>query len=430
MADQLYADIPGLSEDELAILKRQRIAEAMLAKSQEPVQSPYQTHGIPAPVSWSQGAAKLTEAYLGKRRLKKADTEMQDLADKRKAMIADALSKYRAQSQGGPVNIPLGDVAGGAPTQMQQSYKPDQEGATFDLLANPAIPAATQQAAQMRLAAGYRHEDKKAALESHREDRLDAAKQRLMELTLRLDDRALDRESREQIAREATETRELIASMSQQKAPAGFRYKDDGTLEAIPGGPAAIKNAAQHDKEVAAKKSVDTTLDAEIENINKLIGPPKTDKNGAPVFELHPGVKAAVGSLDVRFPTIFEDTANAEALIESLQSKASISALRDVRSGGSQSIGQITEREWPRLESMKATLQMKQGDAQFPNSLNDYRNELLRMKKDAEAALKEAEGAGSDVGAAGERTVVKTGTEKGTGRKVVQYSDGTTDYAD
>jgi hypothetical protein len=28
------------------------------------------------------------------------------------------------------------------------------------------------------------------------------------------------------------------------------------------------------------------------------------------------------------------------------------------------------------------------------------------------------------------KTVVKTGTEKGTGRKVVQYSDGTTAYAD
>ena len=143
------------------------------------------------------------------------------------------------------------------------------------------------------------------------------------------------------------------------------------------------KAQVQKRKEVDALASVNSLVDIEIRNIDKLIG----SKDGS--VKQHPGLRSMVGSLDPRFPTVMTDTANAEALLKSLQSKASIDALRDIRSGGSQSIGQITEREWPRLESMKATLQETQGTKQFIESLAEYRDELLQTKRDSAAKMDE-----------------------------------------
>ena len=401
MADSLYEGIPGLSDEEQAIARRRKLAEMMLAQGQQPVAPFTQAGRMVAPMHWTQGLAQLAQAYLGGKGVKKAETGMTGLANKRQQMIADALAKYKAQSEGGPVTFQLDSVGDEPPTQLQQQYKADPEGALFEAFGNAALPDATRQAMGMQYQAGLRREDKAE------------------ERRFRLVDTRLAREDRERLelrlANIAADSRRDVAAMSQAKPPSGFRFKEDGTLEAIAGGPADLKAKEQRKKEVAAKNIVDKVLDAEIENINKLIGPPGK-------MQLHPGLNAAVGSVDVRFPTVLQDTADAEAYIESLQSKASINALRDIRAGGSQSIGQITEREWPRLESMKATLQMKQGDAQYPQSLNEYRDELLRMKSDAANALK-----GADTGTT-ERTVVRTGTSNG--RKVVEYSDGTVEYAD
>jgi len=126
-----------------------------------------------------------------------------------------------------------------------------------------------------------------------------------------------------------------------------------------------------------------SVIDAEIKNIDILIG--TEDRK----TKRHPGLNAMLGSIDSRLPSVLSDTRNAEALLESLQSKASISALRDVRSGGSQSIGQITEREWPRLENMKATLQIYQDEEQFIKNLKEYRDELIKTKRHGKAAYDE-----------------------------------------
>jgi hypothetical protein len=124
---------------------------------------------------------------------------------------------------------------------------------------------------------------------------------------------------------------------------------------------------------------MDITLDAEIKNIDKLIGEENKRK-------LHPGLKSAVGPISSRVMTLTGDTANADALIQSLQSKASINSLQTIR-GTAGAIGTLTEREWPRLESMKATLQKTQDPTQFVQSLEDYRDELKNLKMRAKQAL-------------------------------------------
>ena len=126
-------------------------------------------------------------------------------------------------------------------------------------------------------------------------------------------------------------------------------------------------------------KLFDSSIDAELKNIDKLIGTEAAPK-------LHPGLSSATGPIASRLPTGRTDTANAEAYIKSLQSKASINSLQTIR-GTAGAIGTMTEREWPRLESMKATLQETQGTDQFVQALKDYRDELKNMKLRSKEAL-------------------------------------------
>lgn len=172
----------------------------------------------------------------------------------------------------------------------------------------------------------------------------------------------------------------------QQKAPKDFKWSADGAqLELIPGSATDLKRRDAVTKEVGKKKVLDATLDAEIANIDKLIG-----RDDGSVKE-HPGLTSAVGSVDALIPSIMPDTVDAEALIESLKSKASISALQTIRSSAG-AIGSLTEKEWPRLESLKATLQTRQSNQQYRQSLKEYRNELLRIKRvAAEEIAREAQ---------------------------------------
>jgi hypothetical protein len=126
-------------------------------------------------------------------------------------------------------------------------------------------------------------------------------------------------------------------------------------------------------------KLFDSSIDAELKNIDKLIGTEDKPK-------LHAGLRSATGPIASRIFTGRTDTANAEAFIKSLQSKASINSLQTIR-GTAGAIGTMTEREWPRLESMKATLQESQGTDQFIQSLKDYREELKNMKLKSKEAL-------------------------------------------
>ncbi len=71
MADPMNPDIPPeMQAQYLQLQRRRQLAEAMLAQSQK--QQPIQ--------SWTQGAAQLANAYLGKKKLDEADKQAQDLS--------------------------------------------------------------------------------------------------------------------------------------------------------------------------------------------------------------------------------------------------------------------------------------------------------------------------------------------------------------
>lgn len=263
-------------------------------------------------------------------------------------------------------------------------------------------------------------------------------------------DKAADRQSRESIAVGRDETRRDIAEATNQvrrdiaalragqnalpKPKPGYMWNAEGTEQVmIKGGPAWQKAKEALDKDTKNQRLLDGFIEAEIRNIDKLIG----SENGK--IKPHPGLTSATGSIDPYFPTLMTDTRNAEELIKSLQSKASISSLQTIR-GTAGAIGTMTEREWPRLENMKAALSAFQGTQQFIDEARNYRRELVRMKQAGERDIQAAHadfygaqpagagGGGGQAGAApsagGESQYVEIRTTR-DGRRLGKKADGT-----
>lgn len=102
MALPIYDDIPELSTEAKAIARRRKIAEMMLAQSQEQIPANQMAGQVVAPVSWTQGLAKLANAYIANKQNEDADKAEQGLANKRQQMVADQLAKIQQLSQGSP----------------------------------------------------------------------------------------------------------------------------------------------------------------------------------------------------------------------------------------------------------------------------------------------------------------------------------------
>lgn len=112
-----------------------------------------------------------------------------------------------------------------------------------------------------------------------------------------------------------------------------------------------------------------------------------------------PGLdKVAGGLYEAYAPNVSEGARNAQTELENLKVKISgvvLQAMRDAsKTGGA--VGQVTEREWPRLENMLANLDPRQGEAQFRRNLNEivaYTQTVKRQLRTAyEADLAVAQG--------------------------------------
>lgn len=184
-----------------------------------------------------------------------AKQEVQDLTANRQKAIADALRQFGEASQGTPANVP-GDGMG----PVMPAQAPDMMGAYQRLLEAP--DAGLRNMAVQGMA---RIPELQAQREAKMEERRMMAEQRVAELQMQHEQRmamlAEQNASRERMAQEqrefqrqmqaerlqsAREMRELTGAITRQtgaeKPPAGYRFKPDGTLEAIPGGPAAGKD--------------------------------------------------------------------------------------------------------------------------------------------------------------------------------------------
>lgn len=189
------------------------------------------------------------------------------------------------------------------------------------------------------------------------------------------------------------------------KPPKDYRWKSDGTAEPIPGGPADIKAGLEGQKaeqrKLAGSTAADNVLDAVLD-----------------AKKLTDGTSAGVGSVLARIPAT--DARNLQAKLETVKANLGFDRLQQMRdmspTGGA--LGAVAVQELTALQSTVASLDQGQSPAELKKSLDKIEKHYNNWKSTLNGGKPSAAG----------KSVVKTGTYQG--RKVVQYSDGTTEYAD
>lgn len=201
------------------------------------------------------------------------------------------------------------------------------------------------------------------------------------------------------------------------KPPAGYRWKQDGTLEAIPGGPTDIKagelGAKAEQRKAAAAGAAENVLSA-VSDASNLVGINT----------------AGVGSSLAAIPGT--DARDLQSKLETIKANLGFDRLQQMReqspTGGA--LGAVAVQELTALQSTVASLDQGQSRAELKKSLEKidrhYNNWLKTTQGNAGGASGEWSGGAKPATPA--KTVMKTGMYGG--RKVVQYSDGSVSYAD
>lgn len=191
-------------------------------------------------------------------------------------------------------------------------------------------------------------------------------------------DKAADREAdlagRERL--EGLKQRERVDATA--KPPTGYRFAADGSLEAIPGGPAAIKLEQADDKQVARSR-------AAVDQANRVIG--AIDAATKQVGALSAGAGGAVmaklpgtGATDLR--------ANLETVKANL-GFAELQAMRDASPTGG-ALGAIAVQELIALQSTVASLDASQSPSQLRANLGKVRGHYQRWLEATQEAARQS----------------------------------------
>jgi len=156
----------------------------------------------------------------------------------------------------------------------------------------------------------------------------------------------------------------------------GYRYKPDGTLEPIPGGPAELgdtempppkeiaKRNASYPKVAGSYRNATFEIDAQIRDLEKL----KADS----------GLDNIVGAIDGRLPAVLPNSARAKALLNKILARGQFRALQDMRAnsptGGA--LGAVSDSENKTLRQSVAALNQTQDEATFRGVIDDYISDL------------------------------------------------------
>ncbi len=185
---------------------------------------------------------------------------------------------------------------------------------------------------------------------------IQASQEEMKKLQLEIEQRRIEAQAEER-ARRDKEAAELKRELAQQniqarKDIAGMQQEDKRARREEKQDQVFAEGAARFSEH---KASIDNMLS----NIQAL--------------RTHPGMSRITGAMGAipNFPG--SDASNAQALLESLRSKTAAQAIQDLRAmsktGGA--VGQVTEKEWPRLENMLAALDTKQSPEAFGKALDD-----------------------------------------------------------
>lgn len=152
----------------------------------------------------------------------------------------------------------------------------------------------------------------------------------------------------------------------------GERYnKETDTVEAMPGSNLYQEQAGKHNKDLMAKQSAETIADMGTKKVDSILNDPSAFSS---LFG-----KAYSGKLTSLF------NPDAVAKLEGLKSSLAAQGLNIIRSGG-QSIGAISEREWPIVRDQIAHLDTSLSEDQAKDTLNEIKARLEGMKNKMDEA--------------------------------------------
>lgn len=134
-------------QDVLAAERRRKLADALQAQSMQPIETGVYG-GMVAPMSWTQGAAKLMEAYASKRQGEKADQELASAKQKQQMAMADALRRGSEAMRGTPASAGYG---GAGDFSDQPAQGPDMGAAMNIFASNPQTAPIASALAQAQI---------------------------------------------------------------------------------------------------------------------------------------------------------------------------------------------------------------------------------------------------------------------------------------
>lgn len=425
----IYDDIPELSTEAKAIARRRKIAEAMLAQSQEQMPTNQMAGQVVAPVSWTQGLAKLVQAYMGNKQAEDADKAEQGLANKRQQMVADKLMQIRAVQQGqagveGVEAQPERTIHAPAPMQPNQvapNYNtvPETVPAVEGRLPVPAVAGDKRKAMEMalmdnnpeiqRLAQAMQYFDTQDATQAQALAKLESEKNKPINvaqggtiydpktgqaifsapekpiassgLAKLINERNSLPEGdprikiyNEAIKKETSIQEPLVMTIDSKGTPSYTpRGQASGATPYVPALDAAAKGAvtaAQTTAKVNAESQAESRIGfpkvvLEAENAVKTV-----DKLLA-----HPGFGNLVG---FRFPGMEyvpgTDTAGAAALLKQITGKAFLTAFETLKGGG-----QITEIEGTKATQAINRMSQATSEEDFKDAAQDYKDAVKAL---------------------------------------------------
>ncbi len=226
----------------------------------------------------------------------------------------------------------------------------------------------------------WRHEEKMAEIAQ----RAEAAKQRSEDMAISREDRERARQEsmalRREMAKESMEFRREMAesrlSAAGGKPPSGYRYKPDGGLEPIPGGPKDMTTKNKAISDIAEQKS--KIVLGKVDEALKEVGLLSTGLIGS-IVGMVPGTPAY----------------DLEKTIDTIKANIGFNELQAMRqaspTGGA--LGQVAVRELEMLQAVISSLDRGQSRQKLVSSLNQVKEHYTNWKKAVDAAAAQEGGA-------------------------------------
>ena len=385
---------PEIAIEQQQLRRRQSMADALMEQAMRPIQGNQMAGGYVVPISPFQGLAQMANTYVAGKKQREAEEGMKGLGARYQQGLADAVQQYGRAKAGTP----------GSEETIIDEQANDGEGAQATIAA-PAVAGDSRKAIREAMLSQYPQMRQMAQLDlsqlNRQEDRADtqrfraqeaqaAREARMSELQMRMQDAratAADRAAMQrELAQMQIDARRDIASMNAGlrrdlagqnqggKAPPGYRFKPDGSMEAIPGGPADTKQQGAFNADTNALQGATSNFDRLATAVNQL--------------KASPGLKGITGIRGAIPNVPGTAAADAQAQLETLKSQVAFGVLQDMRNqsktGGA--LGAVSEKELMLLQNNLQALDKAQSYEQMVKSLEG----ILKYTEEAKDRLRGA----------------------------------------